>query len=137
MQEHPQEILPDLLTIIESANKYGFYADPVIEQCSQVIQKFDNHDPIEVDRHFSYRYQLSIYHFRKNQYAEGIAHILFALKLAFIQNNDRDVIQCVTLFEAYRNYASEQHKSEYQFMMEEVRNNEKSYPFSDRRVRIV
>lgn len=137
LQEHPQEMLPGLLTIIESANKYGFYADPIIEQCSQVIQKIDHYNSIEMDRHFSYRYQLAIYHFRKNQYTEGTANILFALKLAFIQNHDRNVIQCVTLFEAYRSYASEQHKSEYQFMMEEARNKDRSYPFSDRRVQIV
>ncbi|USB33805.1 DNA-binding protein [Paenibacillus sp. YPG26] len=133
LQDHPEEILPGLLTIVESANKYGFYADPVIEQCSQVIQKLNNQNPIEVDRHYSYRYQLSIYHFRKNQYIEGIAHILVALKLAYLQNNDRDVIQSVTLFEAYRAHASEQQKREYQLLMEEIRSKEKGYPTVGRR----
>lgn len=137
LQEHPPEILPGLLTIIESANKYGFYVDDIMDQCLYFIQQFNEQDPIDVDRHFSLRYQLAIYQFRKNQYAEGMAHTLFALRLAFILNNDRDVIQCVTLFEAYRSYAQEQHKSEYQYMMEEVRNNEKNNSFSTRRFMIV
>ncbi|WP_068614189.1 DNA-binding protein [Paenibacillus tuaregi] len=135
--EHPGEILPGMLTIIESANKYGFYADDIIEQIFQVIYDFNEQDPIEVDRHFSLRYELAVYQFRKNQYAEGISSTLFALRLALILNNDWDVIQCITLFEAYRAYASEQHKSEYQYMMEELRNKEKNNPFSTRRFRIV
>jgi transcriptional regulator with XRE-family HTH domain len=126
LKHNPPEILPALITIIESANKHGFTVDRIIDDFSEEIKLFTHYrDPLNIDRNFRFRYGLAIYRFNNGQHLIGIDETLQALTLSIVKNNEKDFLHCVTTFEAYRNYATDEQKQEYHQILEEVRNDEK------------
>ncbi|RAP28585.1 hypothetical protein C2W64_04641 [Brevibacillus laterosporus] len=125
LEDYPTEILSGLVTIMTSANNHGFFIDHLLERFSAEIRSFDDsHDPINVDRHLRFRYDLAIYHFQNDRFENGIIDTLRCLDLSIVMNNQKKFIRCVTLFEAHRYHATEQQKREYKKLMEEVRNDE-------------
>nr|WP_258398968.1 hypothetical protein [Brevibacillus laterosporus] len=130
LDEHPKEIFAGLVTIVESANKHEFSIDNILEKFSEEIRCFDQyHDSISVDRHLRFRYHLAIYHFQNHRVENGIIEILRCLDLSVIMNNQKVLIQCVTLFEAYRYHATDQQHKEYKKIMEGVRNDKEIFAF--------
>ncbi|MEJ8547927.1 helix-turn-helix domain-containing protein [Brevibacillus borstelensis] len=126
LTKNPPEILPALITIIESANKHGFMVDHIMDRFSEEIKHFTHYrDPLNIDRNFRFRYGLAIYRFHNGQYLTGITETLQAMILSIVKNSEKDFLRCVTTFEAYRKYATDEQKQEYHQILEEVRNDEK------------
>ncbi|QDX95366.1 DNA-binding protein [Brevibacillus laterosporus] len=131
LDEHPKEILAGLVTIVESANKYDFSIDNLLERFSEEIRCFDQYqDTINVERHLRFRYQLAIYQFQNERFHNGIVDILRCLALSTAMNDQKNFIRCVTLFEAHRYHATLQQKQDYKKIMEEVRNDESLFAFA-------
>ncbi|MFD2881341.1 hypothetical protein ACFTAO_44465 [Paenibacillus rhizoplanae] len=81
-------------------------------------------DTINVDRVYRLYYQIAIYHISRKQYAKGIDYIIHCLRLAIRLNNGKDFINCVTLFELNRDYASDTQQNAYRELIREVRAHE-------------
>lgn len=138
LADHPGEILPGLITIMESANQYGFSADTALTRFSREMLRFGQfQDPINVDRLFRLNYQISVYLINSEEYARGIDHIIECLYLAVRLNNEKGFINCVTLFEINRESASDDQRKLYSDFMKEVRQNEKIAADNGRRFSIV
>lgn len=106
--------------------KFRSFSDRIIDDFSEEIKLFTHYrDPLNIDRNFRFRYGLAIYRFNNGQHLIGIDETLQALTLSIVKNNEKDFLHCVTTFEAYRNYATDEQKQEYHQILEEVRNDEK------------
>lgn len=138
LAEHPGEILPGLITIMESANRNGNSVDGILSRFSREMQQFERfRDPINVDRRFRLYYQLAIYMVDRGQHNNGLDYALRCLEMCIAMNNDKGFIQCVTLFEVNRSFASSQQLEVYNKLMKEVRMNEKNAADDDRSFGIV
>ncbi|CQR58747.1 hypothetical protein [Paenibacillus riograndensis] len=127
LANNPGEILPGLVVIVESANRYGFSVDKVLAQFSREMVRFEQFmDPINIDRLYRLRYQISMYLLDRGQYNQGVETILQSLQLAIRLNGAGNIIDCVTLFETYRHFATEQQQKKYGETLKELRKNEEN-----------
>ncbi|ATO48602.1 DNA-binding protein [Brevibacillus laterosporus] len=138
LEYNPTELLFGFITIVESANKYGFSIDIILDKFSKEINYFDNyHDSANVDRHLQFRYQLAVYHLKNKRPNSGIKEILRCMTLSTVLNGSKDFIRCVALFEAHRYQASAHQEIEYKKKLEEVMRDERligrSQPLSKER----
>lgn len=90
---HPSEILEGLITIIESANKYGFCIDRELEQFSTHIVQFEENSikPINEEikykiifqrfRYFLFFQKYAFYCFHHQKKSEGNKNLLTSLKI--------------------------------------------------------
>ncbi|WP_340026256.1 DNA-binding protein [Paenibacillus sp. FSL K6-1096] len=125
LSENPGEILSGMVIIMESANRFGFSADAVMARFSREMLRFEQfQDTINVDRVYRLYYQIAIYYISRNQCARGIDYIIHCLSLTIRLNSGKDFIDCVTLFELNREYASAAQQSAYRELMREVRQHE-------------
>ncbi|AIG24921.1 hypothetical protein EGH10_08750 [Brevibacillus laterosporus] len=73
LENHSEEILPALITIVQSANIFKFSIDDILERFSDSIISFDSYrDPINVSR---YLYHKSKYEFENSRIGTGIDDI--------------------------------------------------------------
>ncbi|KWX82506.1 DNA-binding protein [Paenibacillus riograndensis] len=127
LANNPGEILPGLVVIVEYANRYGFCVDKVLAQFSREMVRFEQFmDPINIDRLYRLRYQISMYLLDRGQYNQGVETILQSLQLAIRLNGAGNIIDCVTLFETYRHFATEQQQKKYGETLKELRKNEEN-----------
>ncbi|RAP22808.1 hypothetical protein C2W64_03459 [Brevibacillus laterosporus] len=125
LEDHPEEILSGLVTIVESANKHGFTVDAILDKFSEEIGSFhDYHDSSSVEHHLWFRYQLAIYHFQNKQPKNGVKEILRCMTFTTITNSSKNFIRCLALFEEHRCHATAQQESDFEKILEEVVNNE-------------
>ncbi|SCW36633.1 hypothetical protein SAMN04487970_1004119 [Paenibacillus tianmuensis] len=116
--DHPDEILPGLVTILKSANKYGFCIDKVLLLFSDQIGGFCSlQDMIGMDQHVRFRYQKAIYEFSKENFKDGIEETLCCLVLAFRMRRYEDCFCYSALFEKYRKYATGEQIQRFQAIM--------------------
>ncbi|KEQ24724.1 helix-turn-helix domain-containing protein [Paenibacillus tyrfis] len=105
-----EDILAGLITILKSANTYGFSVDHVLSRFSEAILAFHSFDDdlILSDRHIRFRYHNAIYEFRHGRIEAGLDETLHCLSLAHNMSRNEDYVRCTALFEQYKAYASEQ-----------------------------
>lgn len=109
------ELLAGLVSIMQTANTYNVCVDELLQRFCDRIDQFNIFtDAINVDRHYQFRYQKAIYEFRKQRMENGIDETLESLSLLHLMNRHYHFIRCISLFEKYRAYASEQHIKKYQ-----------------------
>jgi transcriptional regulator with XRE-family HTH domain len=138
LADHPGEILPGMVIILESANRYGFSADVVLSRFSREMLRFEQfQDPINVDRLYRLYYQIAMYHITRQQYPKGIDYILHCLRLTIRLNSGKDFINCVTLFELNRDYCSDIQRNAYRELIKEVRQHEEITVSDSKRFGIV
>ncbi|MEC0211711.1 helix-turn-helix transcriptional regulator [Paenibacillus ehimensis] len=133
------DVVSGLNAIVLSANTYGFNVDHVLTRFSGPIARFDllNSDPILSERHLRFRYHKAIYEFRNDRVQQGINETLHCLSLANVMKKYEDSIQCVALFETYREWASAEQLKMYRSVMgvrEEVYLDEVLFPSPDYRI---
>lgn len=124
--DHPGEILSGLITIMDSANRYGFIVDDILSRFSREMLRFEEYqEPDNIDRVYRLYYQISMYRINQKQYSLGMEYLLKCVELSVKQNNGKDFINCVTLFETNRDYATFDQQEKYRYFIKEVRRNEK------------
>ncbi|WP_163860387.1 helix-turn-helix transcriptional regulator [Paenibacillus elgii] len=118
LTDHPEEILAGLVTILKSANKYGFCIDQVLRLFSERIDHFDTfQDMIGMDQHVRFRYQKALYEFSKERFNDGIEETLHCLVLALRTRRYEDCFRCSALFEKHRKYATGEQIQRFQAIM--------------------
>lgn len=137
LEEHPDEIIEGLITLIESANRHNFYIDDVITKFSAEIEQYrqsgkDNWFSQRAAREPSYIFRCAfffqnyaIYNFRKDLHVEGLMNILHSMKLSINLNSKDLIVNCMVLFELYRQFASESQCKDYYELCRKVWDNEK------------
>ncbi|MBO8163658.1 MAG: helix-turn-helix transcriptional regulator [Brevibacillus sp.] len=138
LADHPNELLPGLTTIIESANKYKFSIDSVLDRFSDQISNFSTYQgSINKERLFRFRYELAIYRLQIGEYTNGIDDVLKCLDLSTEMNDCYSFIQAVALFEAYRTYITDKQEKKFKSIMKEVSRDESIFPFTGSNLGVV
>ncbi|MNV69647.1 hypothetical protein D3C71_1625660 [compost metagenome] len=96
-----------------------------------------DHEPNNVDRVFRLYYQVAIYQINRKRYVTGVDYLVKSLELSIKQNNGKDFINCITLFEMSRDYANTAQQEKYRELVKGVRKNEKITIDDGKRVSIV
>lgn len=126
LTDNPGEILPGLITVMESANRYGFSVDAVLTRFSREMLRFEQfQDLINIDRLYRLYYQIAIYFTNAKKYNQGVDYLIQSLELAIKLNNGIDFIKCVTLFETVRDHSTYDQQDKYRNLVKEVRKSEK------------
>ncbi|MCY7487471.1 DNA-binding protein [Paenibacillus alvei] len=127
LEDNPEEILPGMVTVMESANLNDVDVDDVLAKFNEQIRGFAEYeDYINRTHYFTFLYQLAIYYTRKSEYGRGLENALQALELCHMLNNNEDFKKCVALIEKLRGAASPKQHEQYQKIVDEVFANEKS-----------
>jgi hypothetical protein len=139
LQDNPQEILPGLLTIMESANQHGFSVDDILEQFNDAIQEYEKEpfsylsngysDVSNKVKYANFCYQIAIYQFSNKRYREAIKNTLQSLTINDNINKKGEVIDSMSLFDIYRNFATEEELKEYDRFIKGGCNHESSDSF--------
>lgn len=129
LQLHPMEILPGLLTILESANKYRFFIDHILDLLSDKIEEFQR-KKLSSDSHYSTIFdldhytdlciELGVYYFRKIDYNMGIDYILESLRVSKIIRKNKNIITAMALLHSLRSKVNLTQFQEYDALMKEV-----------------
>ncbi|MFK4472268.1 tetratricopeptide (TPR) repeat protein [Paenibacillus sp. RC73] len=134
LKANPLEVLPGLLTIVESAIKHNFCIDTILFDFSDEIKGFNDSFSLDsgyyqlaptVDRYADLHYKLAIYYFSNDKIYQGLDCILESLKFYKNINNKTKFVECVALFEKFRKNSTSQHKTNYETIMEEILDDEK------------
>lgn len=142
LEQHPDEIVEGLITLIESANRHHFFVDDVITKFSGEIEKYrlsgkerwqskrigtDNNTkaPPYYFRYSVFFQDYALYNFRKGLFREGIKDILYSMKVSLKLSSKDLLTNSMAIFELYRQYASEAQCKEYSKLCREVWENEK------------
>jgi len=117
LEQHPQEVLPSTLIILEAANKYGYNIDQLLSRYEDIIYPADILDyliagskarynyqdvTIGINRYINLYYQLAIYHCDRNIYDERLEKILYTLESTIERYNRGRIMDCLHLFKKLR-----------------------------------
>ncbi|WP_017811083.1 hypothetical protein [Paenibacillus shenyangensis] len=132
IEKNPKEILPSMLIITKAASQYNFNIDSIIEKFEDVIYQKKHLDKnlypdVYTSRYMVLYYQLSIYFFKNKVYNSGADILLQSLALAVKAFNKNRILDCISLFENFKSYASMQQIEAYETILRGVNKNEKIF----------
>lgn len=120
------EIFMAVYSIIQSANRYNWNVDYVLNRFSNYISyKTDINElkrynqQVIADQSARFLVELAAYHLH-NKRKEGIVLILLSLESSAKINSESIMMKCVDLFEQYRYEASEEEKGQYKLLIRKV-----------------
>lgn len=143
LENHPDEIVEGLITLVESANRHDFFVDDILVKFNDNIEQYrnfgqedmliqdriDEHKPKEppyVFRYAVFFQNYAIYNFRKGFYEEGLTNILHSMYAATkLRHKDLHANVPMAIFEIYRRFANEEQTQQYNKLCREVWDNEK------------
>lgn len=132
LESNPEEILPGMVTVMESANLHNMSVDDVLTKFEKQIHEFkDYEDHINKTHNFTFLYQLAIYCIKKSDYQNALENTLQALELSHMLNNDGHFKKCTALFEKFRDFASSRQQEKHKKIFDGVIENEKSLDLVD------
>ncbi|MHA0856890.1 DNA-binding protein [Paenibacillus sp. CMAA1364] len=139
LRDNPKEILPGLLTIVQSANQHSYTIEDTLEDFKDAINEFEKRPfPIltngysHVFNRVSYAnlcYQLGIYYFNNENYREGMRNTLQSITFYASMSKNGEIVDSMTLFETFRSFATTEEISEYEKIIKGGYNHEKSGDF--------
>ncbi|MEK4064009.1 helix-turn-helix transcriptional regulator [Paenibacillus sp. FSL H3-0321] len=125
--EGKKEIFAELLNIMEAANCYDINVDYILEKFESQILFYEydlNSDlytqqviPEQIARLY---YQMSKYYFNKGMYSQGFDYLFESLEKYTTKNNNNAIINCVGLFESFKEYALPETLTQYQKFIQRV-----------------
>ncbi|RFB28243.1 helix-turn-helix domain-containing protein [Brevibacillus sp. VP] len=134
LDDHPDEILSGLMTILKSANQHKFFVDYVLDHFSENINSFEKiiplDDAIKVSELIHFRYQLALYLVRKKEFKSALDSVLNCLILTDSIKDFDKFKSCTALFWDYLEYATEEQKKTYQEILKEDEGNEREITVS-------
>ncbi|WNF06032.1 helix-turn-helix domain-containing protein [Brevibacillus borstelensis] len=120
LSEHPSEVLPGLVTIMKSANEFGFPVESVLERFSEDIKRFEEYqDAVDKILHLHFLYQLVVYLFKKGDYSTGLDETLRCLVLSDASKDFDYFKRCIGLFWTHLQHASDKQKKTFQTLVDE------------------
>ncbi|GIO42278.1 hypothetical protein [Paenibacillus apis] len=139
------ELFPGLLNIIEADMQHNFGID-----VAGLLQSFKD-NITEAKEYYKQKkslyatkffHKLSLYYLIKNRYVDAIDNTLQGLALSHTLKDTIGFKKCVSLFESFRKYASEEQQQHYLSIMntvleEELRKDEKSIFYDGDFVRVI
>ncbi|CAJ1317690.1 DNA-binding protein [Paenibacillus nuruki] len=131
LQRHPNEILPSIIVILEAANKYNFDIKNTLKTFSI---SFDSEINFQNDyyqkstyksRLVTFYYELALYFLIRELHNDGIKYVLKSLEMALEIVNKNKVLDCVSLFEQFKAFSTDNQKEFYENLIRGVNNDAK------------
>lgn len=121
LEENPDIVLQGLLAAVESANKFNFSVDELLDKfCEKLPPLNADVTYINGTQLFHFWYEKSKYSFRRNYKIGGIDELLYALYLAHKMKYYAGFEKCASLYQKHGDYATEQQKWKYKHIVEGV-----------------
>lgn len=131
LNEHADEKIPGLLTIIEAAIRYDenvddalrFFKDEILELVNDSLEKESRGYyslSFQMNRRIQLLYGLAVYHLHQGLIAAGLDYLLWALRQTLASSNVHLSVACAAWFEKYREQASDAQKEEFESIMKGV-----------------
>ncbi|MDO3410139.1 hypothetical protein QWJ34_10235 [Saccharibacillus sp. CPCC 101409] len=95
LEEHPEEIVPGLIAMVEAANRFGFSVDEWLNRFSPELRELLQHRAdrkrrqLDRNRFARLLYQLSVYHWNRGRKGEAHRRALESWELSRKLNNNR------------------------------------------------
>jgi hypothetical protein len=135
LEDNPEELLPGLVTIMETASLHSVNVDELLERFSEKIEDFGNlEDATNRTHYFRFLYHRAIYYAKHQRYQDSVQLILLFLT-SYNMINDADFRKFVVLFEVYRKYASNEQTEQYQNLCKELLKHEEGISICDGDIR--
>ncbi|MCE3203088.1 hypothetical protein [Paenibacillus sonchi] len=110
--------------MMKAANKYRFNMDETLRHFKQEIEKCENNladgrynRKLAMDRQANLMYELAYYYLVKEEFDKGFVFLLKSIKNYQRINNEKYILECVTLFERFRKVAHEDIQVQYQTLL--------------------
>ncbi|MNH93835.1 hypothetical protein D3C73_464440 [compost metagenome] len=111
---NPKEVLPGLITIIETAISNGFNVDAEIDLLTSITLDFNIYENrVDSANYLFFKYLLALYQFKNENYSEAINYTLQIFTLSDKLGDDKCFKKAMVLFEAFRNHASVSQMEQY------------------------
>ncbi|WP_349267293.1 helix-turn-helix transcriptional regulator [Paenibacillus sp. HGF7] len=121
------DIFTALCKIVQIANRYGYEIDDILDRFSSHLpyqtyqSEFGEYNkPVMKERYAQFLSDLAAYHLTQNR-RKGIKFVLHGLEFSVRINSERNIIQCMALFERFRHLAGIEEKNEFKHLVNEVR----------------
>lgn len=133
IEHHAEERLPAMYRILQAANQFGLNVDHLLERYGTNLlfeersSSLGNYNAqIVANQYIRYAWELSLYHLGAGRYESGFRHLLEGLELAIRYSHESMLIQCVRLFEQYRQEAAESRREQYKNLLCGVKRDEET-----------
>ncbi|OWA36098.1 DNA-binding protein [Saccharibacillus sp. O16] len=128
LEVHTAERLPGLLTIFQSANKYRFNIDAIIQKFDtflkeEILESTHYNKNSDLNRFARIFFELANYYLYKKEYSRGIEYSLQCLRVTVKINNTNMFMKCVPLFEEFRSMTTQQQRTAYEKIIRSVYQN--------------
>ncbi|WP_019418901.1 hypothetical protein, partial [Paenibacillus sp. OSY-SE] len=135
LEDNPEELLPGLVTIMETASLHSVNVDDLLEKFSEKIEDFGNlEDATNRTHYFRFLYHRAVYYAKHQRYQDCVQLSLLFLT-SYNKINDADFKKFVVLFEVYRQYASSEQIEQYQNLCKELLKHEEGNNICDDGIR--
>lgn len=131
IEDNEDEVLLSLLNILESANRYNFNIDSVLQRfeisavTQQDFSKSVYSEKTIKERLTRFYYELAHYYLVNGACNSGVGYLINCLEKSVFINEKNCIIKCVGLFERYREHFDSATIQTYQNIIAEVYKNEK------------
>lgn len=122
-----QEVFTALCEIVEAANRHSMDIDSVLDQYESVISPAEQYSRFGQvnkqyisDRFVDLLAGVAAYRMKQGLVDLGMDYVLKSLALAIEIGSSPGMLNCVALYEAYRNQASESANEQYKILINEV-----------------
>lgn len=133
-----EELLPGLITILESSIKYNFSVDWILREFEINANDIGARGTQESIRYFvDYKFLLAMYHYKQENMCEAINTILETFLISITLKDDTGFKKAAALFEILRDYANQSqlqvHHNIMKTIIEREFTNEKENVLADSR----
>lgn len=117
----PEELTAGLANILESALKFNYSVDWVLEELQSNVEKINEHSPIVNVRYYiDYIHLLSIYLFKRGGFDYAINLTLENIVLSGKLRDIRGFKRAIAFFELVRTNANTAQQQEYHYIMKNI-----------------
>ncbi|MGG1619688.1 DNA-binding protein [Paenibacillus sp. NRS-1782] len=130
LENNDEEVLPGLVTIMEAANLHLLNVDDVLHKFQTTIDELSSLESETNKTHyFRFLYHLAIYYSNNKRFEDAVRQVLVFLTTANMIENGTNFKKFIVLFEALRQYASNEQIEKYQNLFKELIKDEKIISF--------
>ncbi|ASA25595.1 helix-turn-helix domain-containing protein [Paenibacillus donghaensis] len=129
IEQNRNETLTGLLNILTAANQFDYEVDDIIKKFeNEILSYIQLSQPASVgvyskevitERADRLLFELAKYNLKKGLYVLGFSYLTNALHKSILLNNDSFILDCVRLFEKYREFSSIETQTEYWNLLKE------------------
>ena len=132
--KNPDEILPGLITIIESSLVHNFDVDKEISLLLPYISEYSHQNrPVRIAYYLTVHYLLALYYYKKKKYSDAIVCTLHNITESDKLSNERYFKRSIALFDVLKSHASVPQMAEYSdtlhLILRRVIENEEDFDF--------